>query len=59
MKDYYVILTGSKNNAGDFLIKYRAKKLFAALRSDREIVDLDAWKPFDAATSSWSTTPKP
>lgn len=23
MKDYYVILTGSKNNAGDFLIKYR------------------------------------
>lgn len=50
MKDYYVILTGSKNNAGDFLIKYRAKKLFAALRPDRDIVDLDAWKPFDAAT---------
>lgn len=50
MKDYYVILTGSKNNAGDFLIKYRAKKLFAALRPDREIVDLDAWKPFDQAT---------
>ena len=50
MKDYYVILTGSKNNAGDFLIKHRAKKLFAALRPDREIVDLDAWKPFDAAT---------
>lgn len=50
MKDYYVILTGSKNNAGDFLIKYRAKKLFAALRPDREIVDLDAWKPFDAAS---------
>jgi hypothetical protein len=50
VKDYYVILTGSKNNAGDFLIKYRAKKLFAALRPDRDIVDLDAWKPFDAAT---------
>lgn len=50
MKDYYVILTGSKNNAGDFLIKYRAKKLFAALRPDREIVDLDAWKPFDQGT---------
>lgn len=50
MKDYYVILTGGKNNAGDFLIKYRAKKLFAALRPDRDIVDLDAWKPFDAAT---------
>lgn len=44
MKDYYVILTGSKNNAGDFLIKCRAKneKLFAALRPDRDIVDLDA-----------------
>ena len=50
MKDYYVILTGSKNNAGDFLIKYRAKKLFAALRPDRNIVDLDAWKPFDQAS---------
>jgi hypothetical protein len=50
VKDYYVILTGSKNNAGDFLIKYRAKKLFAALRPDRDIVDLDAWKPFDAPT---------
>lgn len=50
MKDYYVILTGSKNNAGDFLIKYRAKKLFAALRPDRDIVDLDAWKPFDQAS---------
>ena len=47
MKDYYVILTGSKNNAGDFLIKHRAKKLFSALRGDREIVDLNAWIPFD------------
>jgi len=33
MKDHYGILTGSKNNAGDFLIKYRAKQLFAALCS--------------------------
>nr|WP_245000425.1 polysaccharide pyruvyl transferase family protein [Marinobacter daepoensis] len=40
-------MTGGKNNAGDFLIKYRAKKLFAEFRPDREIVDLDAWKPFD------------
>ena len=47
MNDYYVILTGSKNNAGDFLIKHRAKKLFTTLRPDREIVDLDAWIPFD------------
>jgi hypothetical protein len=50
VKDYYVILTGSKNNAGDFLIKYRAKKLFSKIRPDREIVDLDAWKPFDTST---------
>lgn len=43
MNDYYVILTGSKNNAGNFLIKHRAKKLFTALRNDRKLVDLDAW----------------
>ena len=47
MRDYYVILTGSKNNAGDFLIKHRAKALFSSLRSDRKIIDLDGWKPFD------------
>jgi hypothetical protein len=44
----YVILTGGKNNAGDFLIKHRAGKLFAALRPDREIVDLDGWLALDA-----------
>lgn len=47
MKDQYVILTGSKNNAGDYLIKHRAKKLFEAHRPDREIVDYNAWEPFD------------
>ncbi|HET6244698.1 MAG: polysaccharide pyruvyl transferase family protein [Bacteroidetes bacterium] len=46
MEDQYVILTGSKNNAGDFLIKHRAKKLFSELRSDRKIIDIDAWKQF-------------
>jgi len=45
--EYYVILTGSKNNAGDFLIKYRAKQLFKELRSDREIIDFNAWEEFD------------
>jgi hypothetical protein len=45
VRDRYVILTGAKNNAGDFLIKYRAKQLFGALRPDREIIDYDAWKP--------------
>lgn len=45
MKDYFVILTGSKNNAGDFLIKHRAKKLIAENRADREIIDFNAWEP--------------
>ena len=44
MKDQYVILTGSKNNAGEYLIKYRAKQLFANLRPDREIIDMNGWE---------------
>ncbi len=43
IKGHYVILTGAKNNAGDYLIKYRAKHLFSALRSDRQIIDMDGW----------------
>lgn len=45
--DYYVLLTGGKNNAGDFLIKHRAKKLLTQLRPDREFKDFNAWEPFD------------
>lgn len=48
MKDQYVVLTGSKNNAGDFLIKFRAFELLRELRHDREIIDYDAWKPFSS-----------
>lgn len=44
-KPYYVVLTGAKNNAGDFLIKKRALELFRQLRGDRDVVDFDAWKP--------------
>jgi len=47
MKPYYVLLTGGKNNAGDFLIKHRAEALFARERPDRDIVDLNAWEPLD------------
>lgn len=47
MKDQYVILTGSKNNAGDYLIKYRAKQLFEKIRPDRKIIDYNAWEEFD------------
>jgi len=46
-KDYYVILTGGKNNAGDFLIKYRAFKLFETLRADRNIIDYNEWEAID------------
>lgn len=49
-KDYYVFLTGSKNNAGDYLIKYSAKELLKSLRPDREIIDIDAWKKIDEET---------
>ena len=35
----YVVLTGSKNNAGDYLIKYRAKELLKHIRPDRNIID--------------------
>lgn len=48
MKDYYVILTGSKNNAGDFLIKHRAIQLLNKLRPDKGIIDLNAWELFDS-----------
>lgn len=44
---YYVILTGSKNNAGDFLIKHRAKQLFKSERPDRKIIDFNAWEKLD------------
>ncbi len=43
-KNQYVILTGGINNAGDHLIKHRAKLLFTWLKPDRKIIDLDGWK---------------
>ena len=48
MRDYYVLLTGSKNNAGDYLIKHRGKQLLNKFRQDRELIDFDAWVPFDS-----------
>ena len=42
-KPYYVLLTGGKNNAGDFLIKSRAKKLLERYRCERELIDLDGY----------------
>ncbi len=46
MRPYYVTLTGSRNNAGDFLIRHRGHALLAAYRPDRAVVDLDGWKTF-------------
>lgn len=45
MSKYYVLLTGSKNNAGDYLIKHRAMGLLRAWRPDREFVDMNGWEP--------------
>lgn len=46
----YIILTGSKNNAGDYLIKYRAKQLFKKERPDREIIDINGWEKLNNET---------
>jgi len=43
---YYITLTGSRNNAGDFLIRHRAHNLLGALRPDRTLKDRNAWEPF-------------
>lgn len=48
----YVILTGSKNNAGDYLIKYRAKQIFFKERPDRQIIDINGWEKFNDETLS-------
>lgn len=45
-KPYYVTLTGSRNNAGDFLIRHRGHALLRHLRPDRNIVDMNSWEAF-------------
>lgn len=47
MRDQYVLLTGSMNNAGDFLIKHRAAELLAKYRPDRLILHADRWRSID------------
>ena len=44
MKNQYVILTGGKNNAGDYLIKKSAKSLLQWLKPERKIIDLNGWE---------------
>ena len=43
----YVLLVGSKNNAGDYLIRHRAIQVLTKNRPDRELVCLDRWKSLD------------
>jgi len=44
VKSSIVALVGSKNNAGDYLIKYRAKKLFDKYRPDINVIEKSAWE---------------
>lgn len=52
----YLLLTGAKLNAGDFLIKRRSMELLRALRPDAELRPYDRWKPLDAASVEWADT---
>jgi hypothetical protein len=45
--DRYILLTGSINNAGDFLIRQRAMELLSLLRPDRTWLEMPRWKPLD------------
>src|SRR6056297_628788 len=47
MEEKYVVLTGSKNNAGDYLIKLRGKQLLRRLRPEKDIVDFNGWENVD------------
>lgn len=41
----YVLLTGTKKNAGDFLIAKAAKRLFADYSPCRDFLELPSWEP--------------
>lgn len=43
-KPYYVTFTGTKNNAGDFLIRYKGHEVIEKLRPDRMIINFNAWE---------------
>lgn len=45
--NHYVMLTGGRNNSGDYLIKHKAKELLSSHRPDRELVDLNGWESID------------
>jgi hypothetical protein len=43
----YVVLSGAKKNAGDFLITERAEALLKAFRPDRTLRRLPGWEPLE------------
>ena len=43
----YILLTGTKKNAGDFLISHAARRLFREFAPDPEHVELPAWEGLD------------
>lgn len=43
----YVLLTGTKKNAGDFLIAHAAKRLFGQFAPHAEHMELPSWQPID------------
>jgi len=43
----YVVLSGAKKNAGDFLITDRAEQLLRHFRPERELLRLPAWEPLE------------
>lgn len=47
MENKYILMTGSINNAGDFLIKHRARQLLSMIRPDRVLEDYDRRSPID------------
>ncbi len=48
----YVVLTGAKQNVGDFLITERALALLRALRPETELVPLPAWQSLEPHLAS-------
>jgi len=44
MKKYYVVLTGAKKNAGDFLITEKCKELLRKEKPDYDLIQLNRWE---------------
>lgn len=47
MKKYYIVLSGAKKNAGDFLITESCKKLISRYRPDYELIQIRRDAPLD------------